>query len=328
MALRPRKSAGLLLSAVITLMALLPEVLAQKSYPDRPIRIIVPSEPGGGSDTVARLIAQGMSERLLRQMVVENRPGAGTIIGSEIVAKAPPDGYTLLLGISPLAINPAMHKKMPYDVLRDFAPITQAVSLPNLMVLHPSVPARSVKELIALAKARPNEILFGSAGYGTLPHLSVELFAGMAQIRMIHVTYKSTGPGVIDLIGGRIALMAPNMIAAIYHVRAGRLRALGVTTAGRVAAAPEIPTIAEAGLPGYESVQWYGLLAPAGTPREIIARLHQESAATLGAPKSKEILAGDGCEAVMSSPQEFAAYIKAETVKWAKVVKDAGIRPE
>ena len=240
-----RPSQGLLNGLAIATAVLPLAAFAQSSYPERPVRIVVPSEAGGGSDSVARLIAQGLTDRMGKQVVVENRPGAGTMIGSEVVAKSPPDGYTILLGISPLAINPAMYKKVPYNALRDFAPITQAVSLPNLLVLHPSVPAKTVGELIALAKANPGEILYGSAGHGTLPHLSIELFASMAGIRMTHITYKSTGPGVIDLIGGRIALMAPNMIAAINQVRSGRLRALGVTTVNRVAAAPDIPSIAE-----------------------------------------------------------------------------------
>lgn len=328
MAIRLRKSVGLLLGAAITLTPVLPEVSAQTNYPERSIRIIVGSAPGGGSDALARLMAQGLSERLGRPAVVENRPGAGTVIASEIVAKATPDGHTLLLGMSTLAISPAMRKKMPYDALRDFVPITYAAFSPNLMVIHPSVPARTVKELIAFAKARPGEILFGSAGQGTNSQLTVELFASMAQIRMIHVPYRSTVPGVIGLIAGEIALMTPNIMAAIVHVRSGKLRALGVTTPVRVALAPEIPSIAEAGLPGYESVQWYGLLAPAGTPHEIIGRLNRESLAILGMPKIKEVLAGGGVEVVRSSPEEFAAYIRAETVKWAKVVKGAGIQPE
>lgn len=328
MAIRSRRSAGFLLCVAILLTVESSGAQSQSDYPARPVRIITPSTPGGGSDALARLLAQGLSERLGRQVVVENRAGAGTVIGGDVVAKAPPDGYTLLLGMSTLAISPAMRKKMPYDALRDFAPITEAAYLPNVMTVHPSVPARTVKEMIALARARPGQILFGSAGQGTNSQLTVELFASMAQIRMTHVPYRSTNPGVIDLIAGQIALMTPNIIAAIPHIRTGRLRALGVTTAARVAAAPEIPTIAEAGLPGYESVQWYGLLAPAGTPREIITRLYKESHAILGAQQSRELLAADGCVVVTSSPEEFAAYMKAETVKWGKVVKDAGIPPE
>jgi len=318
----------MILTALVVLTVALPEALAQSSYPDRPIRIVVPNAPGGTVDMLARLVAQGLSERLGRQVVADNRPGAGTIIGSEIVAKAPPDGYTLLMSVSTLAVNPAIYKKMPYDALRDFAPVTQTAFVPNLLVVHPSVKAKSVKELIALARARPGEILYASSGQGTNPHLTMELFASIAQIRMTHVPYKGGTPAFIDLIAGRVAIMATNLASIMPHVREGKLRALGVTSARRAAAAPDIPTIAEAGLPGYESVQWYGLLAPAGTPRDIVARLHRESAATLRAPENRARLASDGIEVVASSPEEFAVFINAETVKMAKVVKAAGIQPE
>ena len=319
------RSVTILLAAAIVAAG---SVHAQSDYPNRPVRIIVPTASAGGNDTVGRVIAQGLTERWGRQFVVENRAGASTMIGGEIVAKAAPDGYTLLMGVSTLAINPATFKKVPYEAMRDFAPITQAVFAPNLMMMHPAVPAKTVREFVAFAKARPGQIAYGSAGFGTNPHLTMELFCAMTGIRMIHVPYKSSTPGVVDLIAGQIAIMAPNMLQSIPHVRAGRLRALGVTSAVRSASAPDIPTIAEGGLPGYESVQWYGLLAPAGTPREIIARLHAETVAILRTPDAAKRLAADGAEVVASSPDEFAALIKAETVKWAKVVKSAGIEPE
>lgn len=313
--------------AAITVAAVQP--VAAQSYPARAIRIIVPTAPGGGGDTVARLLSMGLSERFGKQVVIDNRTGASTMIGGELVAKAPPDGYTLLLGVSTLAINPSAYKKVPYDALKDFAPITQAAFVPNLMIVHPSVPARNVKEMIAFAKSRPGQILFASAGHGTNPHLSVELFCTMAGIKMIHVPYKSSGPGIIDVIAGNVALMAPNMIQSIPHVRAGRLRGLGVTSAQRVPSEPDIPTIAEAGLPGYESVQWYGLLAPAGTPRDIVLRLHKESVAILQSTEAKDRLAADGGgPAASASPEAFAEFIRAETLKWAKVSKAAGIQPE
>ena len=305
-----------------------PGAHAQTDYPNRTIRIIVPTAPAGGNDTVGRVIAQGLSERWSKQVVVDNRAGASTMIGGDMVAKALPDGYTLLMGVSTLAINPATFKKVPYEAMRDFAPITQAVFVPNLMMVHPSVPAKTVREMIAFAQARPGQVLFGSAGYGTNPHLSMELFATMARIRMIHVPYKSSTPGIVDLIAGHIAIMSPNMLQSIPHVRAGRLRALGVTSAMRAASAPDIPTVAEGGLPGYEAVQWYGLLAPAGTPPEIINKLHSETVAVLRTPESSRRLAGDGAEVIASSPAEFSAFIKTETVKWANVVKAAGIQPE
>ncbi len=325
----------LLLTAPVILAVALPKALAQdaatspaQAYPNRPIRMVVAIPSGSGTDTVARLIAQGLSERLGRQVVVENRPGAGTIIGNEIVAKAKPDGYTLLVNGAALTISPAMYKKIPYDTLHDFAPITVAVFTPNLLAVHPSVPAKSVQEMIALAKARPGQILFSSGGRGTNSHLATELFASMAQIRLVHVPYKGSTPGVIDLMAGHVALMTNSVATLLAHVRSGKLRALGVASRRRVAAAPEIPTIAEAGLPGYESVQWSGLLAPAGTPQEIIARLHRETVAILRAPDMRERLAGDGSELVANSPEEFAAFIKAELVKWAAVVKATGITPE
>src|ERR1019366_469550 len=323
-----RSSSCSVLSALLVMFALQYDAVAQSAYPARTIRIIVPTASGGGNDMVARLIAQGLSERLGRQVIAENRPGAGTIVGTELVAKSPADGYTLLMAPAAFVTVPLTNKKAPYDAVRDFAPITQAASLPSLVVVHPSVPATSVKEMIALAKAKPGQILFGSAGLGTQPHLSMELFASMANLRMIHVPYKGSSPGLVDLLAGQLAIMAANMPQTIPYVRAGRLRALGVTTASRVAAAPEIPTIAESGLPGYESVQWFGLLAPAGTPREIIARLHKESIAILRMPENIARLAADGAEVTTSSPEEFAAFIRAENAKWAKVVKAAGIQPE
>ncbi len=304
------------------------EAPAQSTFPSRPLRIVVPGPAGAGFDTTARLMAPGLSERLGQQVVVENRAGAGTMIGNDFVAKSPPDGYTLLMAAMALAIQPALYKKMPYDAIRDFKPITLAVSVPNAIAVHPSVPARSAKEMIALAKTRPGEILFGSAGVGTSGHLTVELFASMAQIRLVHVPYKGVTPGIFDLIAGRVAMMSIPVGDAVPHVRAGKLRALGVTSRNRISAAPEIPTIAEAGLPGYESVTWFGLLAPAGTPQDIITRLHRESVAVLHAPSVKERIVADGIEVVANMPDEFAAFIKSEIVKWAAVVKNAGITPE
>jgi tripartite-type tricarboxylate transporter receptor subunit TctC len=318
----------LLLTALVVLTVMQPQALAQDNYPNRPIRMVVAIPAGSGTDAVARLIAQGLSERLGRQVVVENRPGAGTIIGNETVAKAKPDGYTLLMNGAALTIAPAMYKKLPYDTARDFAPITIAVSSPNLIAVHPSVPVKSVKEMIALARARPGQILFSSGGRGTNSHLATELFASMAQVRMTHVPYKGSTPGVVALMGGEVALMTNSMSTLLSHVRSGKLRALGVGSARRVAAAPDIPTIAEAGLPGYESAQWSGLLAPAGTPQEIIARLHKETVAILRVPEATERLASDGSEMIANSPEEFAAFFKAELVKWAAVVKATGMTPE
>lgn len=325
-------SLRLLLAALSVLLLTLPQAVAQHDYPSRPIRIIVPTGPGGGSsDLGARLLAQGLSKSFgNHQVVVENRPGAASVIGSDIVAKAPPDGYTLLVTPATLAINPATAKKMPYKALRDFAPITQTVSVANVIVIHPSLPARSVREFIALAKARPGEILYSSPGHGSQPHLTVELFAHMAGIRMIHVPYsKGTVAAMSDLLEGRVVLMSTSNPSLIMpHLRAGKLRVLGVSTVKRSPVLPDVPTISEAGLRGYESVQWSGMLAPAGTPREIISRLHKEATAVLRTREATEPLARIGAEVVASSPEEFSAFIKAEIEKWARVVKLAGIKPQ
>ena len=297
-----------------------------QTYPARAVRLVVPSSPGGGSDITARIIAPRLSEYLRQQVIVDNRAGAGTMIGGELVARAAPDGYTLLLGSTPMAINPAMYKKVSYDALRDFVPVTQIVSVPNLLIAHPSLPVKSVKELIAFAKSRPGRLTFASAGAGTSPHLSMELFLGMTGLNMIHVPYKGAGPGVVDVVAGHVALMTPTIISALSYVRGGRLRALGVTSAKRAAGAPEIPTIAEAGVPGYEATQWFGVLAPAGTPRDIVNLIQSEIGRVLQQPDMKTRLSTDGAEPVGSTPDEFAAFIRIETVKWAKVVKDAGVR--
>ena len=317
-----------LVAAGMMLVATLPAARAQANYPTQPVRVIVPVAPGGGLDTFSRLVARELTGRAGQQFVVDNRPGAGTTIGSAAVAKAKSDGHTLMLSTSSFAISPAIYRKLPYDPLRDFAPITMGVSAPNMMVVHPSVPVKSVREWIALAKARANlgdPILYASGGNGTNGHLAAALFLSMARIRMTHVPYRSGSLAVIDLIAGQVPMMIDTISSVMPYVRAGRLRALGVSSARRAAAAPGIPTIAEAGVPGYESGQWYGLWAPAGTPQEIIAWLHREAAAILRATNMKERLAVDGLEVVANSPDEFAALIKADIAKWTKVVKATGI---
>jgi tripartite-type tricarboxylate transporter receptor subunit TctC len=301
---------------------------AQSAYPSKPVRFIVPSAAGGGTDIIARAIAQKLSEALGQQFVVENKPGAGQMIGIEAAARSPADGHTLLMAASTLAINPIMYKKVPYDPLRDFAPITQAASLPNVLVVNPSLPVTSVRELIALAKREPGKLAYASAGVGTSPQMSVELLKSMAGISMLHVPYKGTTPGVVDLLAGQVQLMTPNLLTALPHIKAGKLRALAVTSGKRTDALPDVPTIAEAGVPGYESVQWYGVLAPAGTPREIVQRLYTEIAKSLRAGDVRERLAADGAEPVGNTPEQFAAFIRAEIDKWAKVAKAAGIQPE
>ncbi len=301
---------------------------AQANYPVRAVRVIVPSAPGGGTDISARIIAPQLTQFLGQQVIVENRAGAGTMIGGEAVARAAPDGYTLLMGVSTLAINPAMYKKVPYDALKDFAPVSQAVSLSNVLTVHPSLPVRNLKEFIALVKTRPGQVNFASAGVGTSPHLSMELLLVMAKLNMVHVPYKGSGPGVTDLVAGHVPAMMPNMLSAQPHIKTGRLRALGVTGSKRAPGAEDIPTIAEAGVPGYEAVQWYGLLAPAATPRDIITKLHAGVVRALQNPDVRQRLLNDGAEPVGNSPEEFTNYLRAETAKWAKVVQAAGIKPE
>ncbi len=299
---------------------------AQQDYPVKPIRIVVPSSPGGGTDILARQIAQKLTERWGQQVVVENRPGAGQMIGIELVAKAAPDGYTLVLTASPLALNTVLYKKVPYDPVRDFAPISQVA--PMLVVTHPSLPARNIRELIALAKARPGDMVYASSGIGTGPHLAMELFLNMAAVKMEHVPYKGTNPGMIDTMAGQVQVMMSTLLPPLPHIRTGRLRPLGMTGAKRVVSMPEVPTIAEAGVPGYEVILWHGILAPANTPRKIITKLHAEIANILKSREVHEKLAADGVEPVGSTPEQFAAFIKAEIDKWGKVVKSAGIRVE
>jgi len=301
--------------------------LAQ-SYPTRAIKLVVPSSPGGGTDIVARILGQKLSEQLGQQFVVENRAGAGTVIGNDAVAKSAPDGYTLLMGLSTLAINPSMYAKLPYDALRDFAPVSQSVSACNILILHPSVPAKTVVELIALARAKPGSLTFGSAGMGTNPHLSGELFKSLARIDMVHVPFKGSGQSIISQVAGEIAANFPSVPTAMPYVKAGRLRGIGVTTLRRVEVLPDVPSIAEAGLPGYEATQWFGLLAPAGTPRPIIDRLYQESSRALRSADMKERMTAEGLEVVGSTPEEFASYIRSETEKWTQVIKAAGIKPQ
>jgi tripartite-type tricarboxylate transporter receptor subunit TctC len=299
-----------------------------QQYPVKPVRVIVPSSPGGGTDIVTRILTPELSKRLGQQFVVENRAGAGTMIGIEAGSRATPDGYTLLMGLSTLAINSALYKKVPYDPVKDFSPITVAVSSGSIIVVHPSVPVKTLKELIAFAKARPGQMNYASAGVGTYPHMTMELLLSMAKLKMVHIPYKGTGPAMVDMLAGHTAAMAGTMVTTVPQIRAGRLRALGITTTARNSAVPEIPTIAEAGLPGFESVQWYGLLAPAGTPKDIVNRLNKEMVAILQTPAIKERFATDGAQPVANTPEQFAAYIRTELAKWEKVARAAGIEKQ
>jgi tripartite-type tricarboxylate transporter receptor subunit TctC len=315
-----------LLPAAALMTAAAPQCGAQ-GYPARSIRLVVPSAPGGGTDLSARTIAPKLSERLGQQVVVDNRGGGGSIIGNEIAAHAPPDGYTLLMGISTLAILPSMYSKLPYDTLKDIAPISVVVAVPNALTLHPSIPARSVKDVIALARAKPGALNFASAGPGTNPHLAAELFKALTKVDIVHVPYKGSGPAVIGLIGGETAMSFASVPSIINHVKAGRLRPLAVTTARRSKALPDLPTIAEAGVPGYEAQQWFALAAPGATPRPIIERLHKELMVVLRDAEVVSQFAAQGAEIVGNTPEEFAAYLKSELDKWARVIREAGIKP-
>jgi len=301
---------------------------AQPAYPQKPIRLVVPFPPGGGTDILARLFGQKMSETLGQQIIIDNRGGAGGTLGTDIAAKAAPDGYTLILVSGSHAINPGLYQNLPYDSVNDFAPITQIATSPGILVVNPSLPVKSVKDLIALARAKPGQINYASAGSGTPPHLAGELFKVMAKIDMVHVPYKGNAPAFTDVIGGQVSLIFPTMPSAMPFIKSGKLRPIAVTSAKRSPAAPDIPTIAESGLPGYEATSWYGILAPARTPPQIVARLHEVLVSVIGAPDMQDKLAAQGLDPVGNTPQQFAAVIKSEIAKWAKVVKASGAKPE
>ena len=301
--------------------------VAAQNYPTRPVRMMVPFPAGGGSDTMGRIIGGKLSERLGQQFVVENRPGAAGSIGAEIAARAPADGYMILLGsTSELVQYPNVNPKVSYDPLRDFAPIGLIGTIPMVLVVHPSLPIRNVKELVALAKARPGEINFGSAGQGATTHLAVELFILLANIKLTHVPYKGSPQAVTDLVAGNVQLGIPTMPAALPFIKTGRVKVLGVTTAKRASNLPEVPTLNEAGVKGYEAALWTGLLAPTGTPGPIVNRLNGEIAKIVELKDVQDALARQGAEAQTSTPPEFAAFLKSEYAKWARVVKESGIR--
>lgn len=296
---------------------------AQAAWPERPITLVVPYTPGGVTDALARNVAKSLAERLKQPVVIENRAGGGANIGAALVAKANPDGYTLLMGSAAThAINASLYRKLSYDHIKDFAPISLVAQVPNVLVVHPSVPANNVKELIAYAKAHPGRLNFGSSGAGGTIHLSGELFKSMAGVDMTHIAYKGSAPAVNDLLGGQIEVMFDSSV--VPHVKAGKLRALGVTSAKRSSALPDVPTIAEAGLPGYEATAWFGILAPAGTPKPVITKLNAEISAVLRDPAVTKWMDGQGFEVGGGTPADFAAHIGKETAKWARVVKESG----
>jgi tripartite-type tricarboxylate transporter receptor subunit TctC len=300
-------------------------VLAQTAFPTKPITIVVPFTAGGTTDILARVVGLHMGTTLGQPVIVDNRAGAGGNIGSQLVARAAPDGYTILMGtVGTHAINQSLYKTMPFDPIKDFAPLSRVAMVPNLLVANPGQPYRTVKELIAYVKANPGKVSYASSGNGTSIHLSAELFKQMAGVEMQHVPYRGSAPAVADLLGGQTAIMFDNMPSAIPHVKGDKLRALAVTTSRRSPALPDVPTVAEAGVPGYEATSWFGLLAPAGTPADVVARLNGAIVKALADPEVQKKLAEQGAETHGEKPEQFAAFIQSETAKWGKVVKQSG----
>lgn len=314
------------LSFVITLVFAC--CAAAQDYPAKPIRIIVAFPAGGAMDLLARQLGQGFTERWSQQVIVDNRPGAGGIIGTQAAAKAPPDGYTLMMGSSStLAIGPALGAKLPYDPVRDYTPISLVANVPILLVIHPALPARSIPELIKLARARPGEIAYASNGVGTTAHIAAELFAHAAKVQFNHVPYKGGGVAITDLLGGHVQMLFGAVSTSIPHMKAGKLRALGVTSRKRLPALPDVPSISER-LPGYDVTQWFGIFAPAGTPPAIVNRVSAEVRNIVALPAVQERFIQQGIEPVSSTPEQFSAYVKAELAKWTKVLKQLGIQIE
>jgi tripartite-type tricarboxylate transporter receptor subunit TctC len=310
------------------LAVFLSPALAQQ-YPTRPVRFVVPFAPGGSTDTLARTIGVKLADSLGQQVVVDNRPGANGDIGMMIVAKAPPDGHTILLGyIANLAIAPSLYAKLPFDPVKDYAHITQIATSPNVLTAHPSVPAKGLQELIALAKTKPGAINFASTGVASVGHLTGELLNNLAGMKMTHVPYKGGGQAIIDLLGGHVQVMFSGFSAAMPHIKSGKVRALAVTGIKRSPALAEVSTIAEQGFPGVEATAWYGVLAPAGTPKPVVTRLHGETVRILKLPDVSQRLDGLGFEIVGSTPEQFGAYIRSEIKKWEKVVKASGAKPD
>ena len=313
--------------AALVLASTPPASAQTDAYPSKPIRIVVPFPAGGTTDILARAVAQKITEAWGQSVVVDNRPGAGGNIGAELVAKSAPDGYTLLMGtVGTHAINTSLYAKMPFDHVKDFTPVVLVAGVPNVLVVHPSVPAKSVAELVAYAKANPGKLNFASSGSGTSIHLSGELFKTSAGVQMTHVPYKGSAPALTDLMGGQVQLMFDNLPSALPHIKAGKLRALAVTSTVRAPTLPDVPTIAESGFPGFEASSWFGLLAPAGTKPEVVAKLNAEVRKWLETPEAREKLASQGANAAGGTPEDFARHIAAETAKWARVVKESGAK--
>ncbi len=323
-----RIAGRMLALSVACCVGLIGQAQADPNYPNRPVRIVVPSSPGGGTDIVARVLAEHLGRAMNGQFFVENKPGAGQSIGTEMVARSANDGYTLLMAASTLALNPVIYKNIRYDAVKDFAPISLMALIPNVLMVHPSLPANSLKELIALAKQKPGEFTYASAGLGTAPHMGVELLKHMAGIELRHIPFRGSGPAVTEVLSGRVPITLASTIQAKPLIEGGQLRALAVTGSKRAAGLPNVPPMAEAGVPGYEALQWYGLLAPAGTPPDIVSRLNKEVNAALQQREVRERLANDGAEAAGGTAAAFAKLIQDELVKWAEVARAANIKAE
>ena len=320
-----------MLKALLVAGALLAGSLpaSAQPYPNRPLRIVVPFPPGGGTDIGTRIVAQKLQEAWGQAVIVENKPGAAGIVGTELTAKSAPDGYTFMMGnIGTHAINVSLYKKLAYDPVKDFAPVSMVADLPLLLLVHPSVPANSVKELIALAKSQPGKLNFSSSGAGGSMHVAAELFKSMTGVDMVHIPYKGGAPAVADLLSGQVALSFSTVLETIQHVKAGKVRALAVTNDHRSIALPDLPTIAEAGLPGYQSISWLALFAPAGTPKEIVNKVSAESVRILKLPDVKERLLAQGAEPIGSTPEQLATILSADIAKYAKVIRESGYKPE
>jgi tripartite-type tricarboxylate transporter receptor subunit TctC len=319
---------GMALTAALTVCFTARAAERTQEYPWKTVRMVVPFAPGGGADLNARLLGPRLSDRLGQPFVADNRPAAGGIVGNEIAAKSTPDGHTLLIATSTLASAPAIHKKLPYDVLRDFAPVALTVNSPLVVVVHPSVPVKSMQELIAYARANPNKLNYGITGIGGPPHIAGELLKSMTKIEIVPVLYKGIGPVLSALLGNEVQLTFSNTFVAQPHIKAGRMRALAVTSPQRSQAALELPTVIEAGLPGYTTGIWFGVLAPAGTPKPVIARLNQEIVAILRTPEISQTIVAQGGDVVASTPEGFGKVLREETARLGKVIRDAGIKPE
>ena len=314
-------------AVAILACALASQFAGAQTYPAKPIRMVVPTTPGGSVDTLARTIAPKLAERWGQQVIVDNRAGAGGVVAAELTAKSPPDGYVVMLGtVASLATNVSLQKKLPYDPVKDFAAVSLVATQNLMLVVHPSVPAKTVKELVRFAKSQPGKLSFASAGNGTGSHLSGELFKQLAGVDILHIPYKGVQPGMVDVISGQVAINFPSILTALGHVRSGRVRALAVTGSTRTRAAPELPTMQEAGIKGYESATWYGVVAPAATPADIVNKFSAEVAAIIKQPDTHERLSHEGADPVGSTPQEFARHIQSEIEKWRKVIRAAGIQ--